>query len=99
MTNLKITRGLFFALSKKLLLPDCFDSSGLETAVAGYEREVKVKGSCSDDAVGHVGNNVARNILERVGYTGIHGCDEESRICISEGRPEPLQSGKWKPSP
>ncbi len=80
MTNLKITRGLFFALSKELLLPDCLDSSGLEATVAGDQREAKVEGSCSDDAVGHVGNNVARNILEYVGYTGIHRCDEQSRI-------------------
>ena len=32
-------------------------------AVAGYERKLKVEGSCSDNAVRHVGNNVAWNIV------------------------------------
>jgi len=35
------------------------DSSGLEAAVAGDERKAKAEGSCCDDAVGHVSNNVA----------------------------------------
>jgi hypothetical protein len=52
------------------------ESGRLKPAVAGYERKAKVEGSCGDDAVGHVGNNVAGNVRERVGYAAIHGCDE-----------------------
>lgn len=39
----------------------------MKAAVAGYEWKAKVQGGCSDDAVGHVRNNVARNIRKRVG--------------------------------
>ena len=59
-------------------LPNCLDSVGLEAAVAGYERKTGVEGRCGDDRVGHVGNNVARNIRERVGYLAVHGGDEQS---------------------
>ena len=59
-------------------LPDRLDSGGLEAAVASYERKAEVEGRCGDDTVGHVGNNVARNILERVGYPAIQGGDEQS---------------------
>jgi TPP-dependent indolepyruvate ferredoxin oxidoreductase alpha subunit len=52
------------------------DSGGLEAAVTGDEWQAKVEGGRGDNAVGHVGNNVAGNILERVGYAGIHGSNE-----------------------
>src|SRR5208283_5776484 len=60
------------------LLPDGFDSSGLQTTIAGHEWKAQMEGRCSDDAVGHVGNSVSRNFLERVGYPGIHGCNDQS---------------------
>jgi len=59
-------------------LPDRLDSGGLEAAVAGYERKAEVEGRCGDDTVGHVGNNVARNILERVGPLDGGVADEQS---------------------
>jgi hypothetical protein len=75
------------------------DSGGLEAAVAGYERKAKVKGSRSDDAVGHVGNNVSGDTRERVGYAAIHGSDEQSGIWVSESRAKPVQGVSGKPSP
>jgi hypothetical protein len=74
------------------------DSSGLEAAVAGDERKAKIEGSCGDDAVGHVGDNVAGNARECIGHASIHGSDEQSGVWVSEGRTKPLQSVKWKPS-
>jgi len=59
-------------------LPNCLDSGGLKAAVAGYEGKAEVEGRCGDDTVGHVGNNVARNIPERAGYPAVHGGDEQS---------------------
>jgi hypothetical protein len=74
------------------------DSGGLEAAVAGYERKAKAEGSCSDDAVGHVGNNVAGDLRERVGYARIHRSDEQSGVWVSESRTKPLQSVNGKPT-
>jgi len=37
------------------------DSGGLEAAVAGHERKVKMEGRRRNDAVEHVRNNVSRN--------------------------------------
>jgi hypothetical protein len=42
------------------MLPDRLDSSGLQAAVARNKRKTEVKGSRSDDAVGHIRNNVPR---------------------------------------
>lgn len=70
----------------------------MEAAVAGYGRKAKVEGRGSDDAVGHVGNNVARNVRKRIGYTAVHGGDEQPRVRVSESRTKPLQSVNGKPS-
>ena len=45
-----------------LSLPDRLESGRLKAAVAGYQREAKVDGSCGDDAVGHVGNDTSRGM-------------------------------------
>jgi len=53
------------------------DSGALETAVPSNKWQSKVERGRSDDAVGHIRNDLARNILECVGYAGIHGGDEQ----------------------
>jgi len=63
---------------QELSLPDCLDSGGMEAAVAGYEWKAEVEGSCCDDTVGHVGNNVSRNVREGVRYARVHRGDEQS---------------------
>jgi hypothetical protein len=63
---------------KSCSLPDCPDSCGLETAVTGNQRKAEVECRSSDDTVGHVGNNIARNVLKLVGDVGVHGGDEQS---------------------
>jgi hypothetical protein len=54
------------------------DAGGLEAAVAGYEGQRELKGSCGDDAIGHVGNDASRNLLNSVCNEGIHRGDEQS---------------------
>ena len=39
--------------------------------------------ACGDDTVGHVGNNVARNLRKCFGYARIDGSNEHSRISVS----------------
>ncbi len=70
----------------------------MKAAVAGYERKAKVEGSCGDNAVGHIGNNVAGNVRERISYAAIYGGDEQPRVWVIESRTKPLQGGKRKPS-
>ena len=91
MTNLKITRGLFFALSKELLLPDCFDSSGLEATVAGDQREAKVEGSCSDDAVGHIRNDFSRYALQSSSNVGVERNNRKCGILVVQFTREPIE--------
>ena len=57
-----------------------------------------MKGSCRNDTVRHIRNNIAGNVLQRVCYVRIHSGDEHSRTWIGQGRAKPLQSVKWKPS-
>ena len=57
-----------------------------------------MKGSCRNDTVRHIRNNIAGNVLQRVCYVRIHSGDEHSRTWIGQGRAKPLQSVKWKRS-
>jgi len=66
----------------------------LEAAVASDERKAKVGGSCSDDAVGHIGNDTSRNILKSVCNRGIYGGDEQSCTGVDQGIAESLQGGR-----
>jgi hypothetical protein len=54
-------------------LPDRLDSRGLEAPVARYEWEAEMERSRCDDSVGHVRNNITRNILERIRYVASTG--------------------------
>ena len=65
-------------------LPDSLDSSGLEAAVAGDERKTKVEGGCRDDAVGHVGNNVAGNGSQGASDVVIERKDFECGIVLAQ---------------
>ena len=82
-----------------MLLPNRLDSGGLKAAVASDQWQAEVEGSRGDETVGHVGNNVARDFLERLGHVGVHRSDEQSGVWISKGRTKPVKSGRWKPSP
>ena len=63
----------------------------MEAAVAGYERKAKVKGSCCNDAVGHVGNNVARNRAQGTSNVVIQWKDCESGIVLAQFADKPLE--------
>jgi hypothetical protein len=48
----------------------------LEASVAGDKRKAKAKRGRGNDAIWHIGNSVAGNILKRVGHISIHGSDK-----------------------
>ena len=70
------------AAIQELLLPDRLDSSRLEAAVAGYQRKAKMEGRCSNDPVGHVGNNVSWNSPWNASDVGIERHNGESRVVL-----------------
>src|SRR5208283_3850892 len=74
------------------LLPDGLDSSGLQTAIAGHKWKAQMEGRCSDDAVRHVGDEIARNTPERSGYLRIHRNYRESGILLTDLNGEPFES-------
>ena len=57
-------------------LPDSFDSCRLEAAVAGDKWNAKVKRRRGNNAVWHVGHDIAWYILECSRDIGIYGGDE-----------------------
>jgi hypothetical protein len=67
------------------------DSGGLEAPVAGYERKAKVEGSCSDDAVGHIGHDVAGNGSQGASNVVIERKDFEGRIVAAHDADKPLK--------
>jgi hypothetical protein len=65
--------------------PNGFDPGGLDSLVAGYEGQAQVESGGRDDTVRHVGNDVARDSMERVGHLGIHGSYEKPTRRVPEG--------------
>ena len=72
-------------------LPDCLNSCRLEAAIACDQYRAEVKRSRGDDAVGHIRNDIARNLFKGIGDEGIHGGDVQSSVRVSEGITQPLK--------
>src|SRR5437762_339808 len=64
--------------------PDCPDPGRLEASVASDERQVKAEGSCGDDSVRHVRNNISRNVSKSTRYVGIERNNCECGIVLSK---------------
>jgi len=63
----------------------------LEATIAGYEREAKMEGSCRDDAIGHVGNNIAGNGSQDASDIVIERENFECGIVLAEFADNPLE--------
>jgi len=71
--------------------PDCLDSGGLQATVASDERQAKVDGSCADDAVGHVRNNISRYVPQSRSNVGVERDNLERRILLVQFTHEPAE--------
>ena len=63
----------------------------MEAAVAGYERNAKVEGSCCDDSVGHIGNKIAGDGSQGASDVVIERKNLKCRVVMAELADNPLE--------
>jgi hypothetical protein len=68
--------------SKLATITRLFEFRCLKSAIARYERKAEVKGSCSDNAIGHIWNDVSRDLPEKPSDFEIERNNSESVVFL-----------------